>query len=235
MSDPSLSAAAHENTAWKPRQVPRPTSGYKQIGPEVLRNVPEVTQRMGQIITCWGQLEWEMTNAFSYLIEAEGWVAAEMFQDIRKLRARIAIFLKHMRLKMDDVAASDAKKIINHLNDLQTERDKIAHGSFILSSPYPNAAIRVEGWGKEVSWYLYDIPTLDRMIKEFYQRGGEASSLFYNVMACSPPRYAPGRWIFPTPAALSAELLQGVAAPQRNQPNDAFPPPQTLPREPQSE
>jgi len=181
---------------WKAKAVSNKHSPGTLIsrGPEGVCSHDSIAQRFGKIISVWANTERYLVEIFSYLIEMEEWIAADMFEQVRGPKARFHILKSSLAKKFGkDVADQLWVDILEPIWEMAADRDLIAHGGFITCSAYPDAVIRVEGWGKQEAWYLYDISMLDALLAEMRARAGKIMILYFQVIRSTPIRYETGR------------------------------------------
>lgn len=175
---------------WKPKELPSmAVEGCILVkAPFILQERDHgCTALVGEIIANWSNCEWLLVEVFAYFTNAKGWVAAELFQEVRKLRPRVALTVKAMKA----VLGSKEAERINHivlkpLLDLSLERDRIAHANWEMSANHPDSIIAVQGWGKDAQRFLYDKQTLAALTEEIRARWSPLLSLYWACVHASP-------------------------------------------------
>jgi hypothetical protein len=201
---------------WKPEPIPRPSvePGYVRVkAPFLLQERDhKCTALVGEIIGNWSNCEWLLVEIFAYTSGVRGWVAAELFQEVRKLRPRISLLLKAMKKK---IGAAETDRVyqfvLKPLLEMSTERDRIAHANWEMSADYPDCLIAVEGWGKEAQRFLYNVATLEALAAEIRKRWFPLLSLYWACVHASPI-VGEGGFIIPTeidPAKFKLRLEPG--------------------------
>lgn len=179
---------------WKAKKIDC-VSRSIHSGPDTLGSCPEVSRRIGHIITLWSGIERLMVDIYAYVVDAEEWLAAELLQEVRKLEPRRALFLQAFRAKFGQQSAESIRVMMKDFKELQSERDDLAHGVFQVINEDFTSVVRVEGWGDKQEWYLYDLPTLDALVARFQAAANNMMLLRANVTLAVPPRYEAGRLI----------------------------------------
>ncbi len=216
-----MSNQSNPSAPWKPTGIAKP-GGSSSWGGTSLTTRPIHLQRMAEVVTTWATIEHHLTEMFAYVINAEAWVAAEIFEQVHSSRAKIGILRKYLVEKLGLLGMANTKETLDPLKDLLDERNLIAHGCFITSDSHPNGIIRVKGWGNRQFYFLYDLSTLDALVARFYECERAVSQLLFSVIAQTPARYEPGRWVFAQPTNFRAVGPEGNETIESQQPDGTW-------------
>jgi hypothetical protein len=178
---------------WLPQEIRDSDFSGSCRGPEVMKQRPLAAQSIGFVMTAWSSVEHHLCEMLAYLIDAEEWTAAEMYQEIWKIRVRVRLLIEFIRRKHGQVAAADARAVLHPLLEMSDQRDRLAHGYFIVPNT-DDGIILVEGWGTRRKYLFYSQTTLDALVTEIHRRAGLVMRLGWMVSDLSPPRYEAGRW-----------------------------------------
>ncbi len=195
---PPMNTKGNPPKPWDAIEV-SPKGGNSSKGGTSLTFRPHHLAKIGEIITCWSNIDHYLTETFAYLIEAEGWTAAELFENVRQFQSKGKIIRTYMNQKLGSPGRALADQATAPLELLNRARNDIAHGFFIVRSDYPDGVIRVVGWGKSEQHYLYRQSTIDALAEQFYACETGVRNMWLTVISSVPPRNETGRLIAANP------------------------------------
>lgn len=199
---------------WLPRQISTSSLGGYGEGPSSLRARPIAAQKIAECISAWSFAEHELVQCLGYLISSEGWVASEIYNNIRKLRPRIELMKRIVRDKLGKEFAEAAQDIFKEILEFSPYRDQLAHGKFIVPQNYATAIVRVDGLGADQKYYLYDLSILEALSSEFIRRSDRVVDLRYVLMHLwNTARYEKHQLVFPRPDPVQYDLLKRLPVP----------------------
>jgi len=169
--------------AWKPTELKSMQKpGYTLVkAPFILCSKDHpCTALAGEIVANWSNCDWLLVEIFAYLTAVEGWLAAELLQEIRNPRARAALVVKAAEKTLGSIEAGRInKKVLQPLLKLANDRNNIAHANWETSAAYPDSIIAVTGWGKDQKRFLYRRGTLEALADELRKRWEPLLKLYW--------------------------------------------------------
>ena len=179
----TTSQTTSEPDIWKPKIISKDLPVGTQISSNLgsLAGRPILAQKIAYCISCWANIERSLCEIFAYTIENDPLVAAKIIFEEHIFSARIKLVNKFLRERFGTDLKDQAMERFVPALKLSDERNNLVHGVFIVVSHYPDAVIRIEGWGNDEEWFLYDVETLDALLQKFMDAEKNVRDIFFFV------------------------------------------------------